>query len=220
MKAWQNAFRSWLANRKLLGVKSQYADFRVGFSENYSTDVGMFNEGVKWNAWIKDEEDPLMLTYNADSQQSIFRVWNENQIDAAQPHHPTESFGTWIDPNPSADMDELDFVTNQNSYYAQNEASETAQVAPFMVNFSAWFDNGTSDPADYGSATNVQKVEGPINAMCGLIGIYVDTVTVDDSESENQDIGIEVVLDVERWTSIWSALKPRRKSRKSSKRRK
>lgn len=206
MKAWQNAFSSWLANRKLLGVKSQFADFRVGFSQNYSTDVGIGNDGVKWNAWIKDEEDPLMFTHG-DPQQSIFGVWNANQVDANQPHTPSEGFGTWIDPNPAADFDDLDFVTNQNVYFNENEASEVAQVAPFMVNFSAWFDNASSDPADFGSATNVQKVEGPLNAMCGVIGVFVDTVTVDDSESENQDIGLEIVLDVERWTPISKALK-------------
>lgn len=222
MLAWRNAFKSWLANRKLLGVKYENADFRVGFADNYSTNVGAFNEGVKYNAWIKDEEDPLMLTCSDDIQRSIFGVWNEQQTRGTNPDpQPTESFGTWIDPNAGADFDELDFVAHQNSYFTDGAASETAQTAPFQVNFSAWFDNATSDPDDFGSATNAQVIQGPIKAMNGLIGVYVDTVTVDDSSSENQDIGIEVTLDIQKWDSIWSKLKSksRRKSRKSRRRR-
>lgn len=197
-------------------MKHRGADFRVGLSTDYSTDVGAFNDGVKYNAWINSASDPLMLT-NQDPENSLFRVWNSQIGSEPMPGTPNGGFGHWAQKDAASIMDQLDFVTNENEYFVQDEASEHAAVAPFMLNFSAWFDNGTSDPEDFGSATNAQTVEGPLRAMCGLVGVYIDTVTVDDSESENQDYGIEIVLDVERWSPISKMLsKPRRKSRRKS----
>jgi len=209
--AWRNAFTAWLNNRKALGVKSRGADFRVGLSNDYSTDVGAFGDGVKYNAWINADDDPLMLTHTT-TEQSIFATWNRNlALNQEGPTNPNGGFGHWAQKDADSLLDELDFVTNENSYYKEGEASEQAAVAPFMLNFSAWFDNASSDPADFGSASNAQQIQGPINAMCGLVGLYIDTTAIDDSETENQDFGIEVTLDVERWSPLIS--KPRRKSK-------
>tara|TARA_B100001250_G_C19778098_1_gene780540 strand:+ start:952 stop:1851 length:900 start_codon:yes stop_codon:yes gene_type:complete len=214
-KAWANGFGAWLNNRKALGIKSRGADFRVGLANGYKTDVGMFTDGVKYNAWINADDDPLMLTHNNDAQ-SLFATYNNN-LGAGQegPANPNGGFGHWAQKDADSLLDQLDFVQNEYEYYKEGEASPHAAAAPFMLNFSAWFDNSTSDPADFGSATNAQLVQGPLTAMCGLFGVYIDTVTVDDSETENQDYGIEVVLDIERWTPIMS--KPRRKKRKGRK---
>ena len=50
-------------------------------------------------------------------------------------------------------------------------------------------------------------------AMCGLVGILIDTQVPDDSELQTEDYGIQVTLDVERWTPIF----PKRKAKKSKK---
>jgi len=210
-KAWSNAFGAWLANRKALGIKSRGSDFRVGLANGYKTDVGWFTDGVKYNAWINADDDVLMLTHNTESQ-SIFGTWNRNlAINQEGPTNPNGGFGHWAQKDADSIADELDFVQNEESYYTEGLASPHAAVAPFMVNFSAWFDNASSDPADFGSATNVQDIQGPLVAMCGLVGVYVDTVTVDDSETENQDYGLEVTLDIESWSPIMG----RKKSKKS-----
>jgi len=56
--------------------------------------------------------------------------------------------------------------------------------------------------------------------MCGLVGVYVDTVAVDDSETENQDYGLEVTLDIESWKPIMGRSKTRARYAKKSKGRK
>jgi len=217
-KAWANGFTAWLNNRKALGIKSRGADFRVGLASDYKTDVGMFTDGVKYNAWINADDDPLMLT-NQNDAQSLFATWNRNlALNQEGPTNPNGGFGHWAQKDADAILDELDFVQNEEPYYKVGEASPHAAVAPFMLNFSVWFDNGTSDPADFGSATNAQKVDGPLTAMCGLFGVYVDTVTVDDSSTENQDYGIEITLDIEKWRPIMmqsKRMKSRGRRRKS-----
>lgn len=213
ISAWKNGFQAWLNNRRALGVKSRGADFRVGLADGYSTDVGAFGDGVKFNSWINADDDPLMLN-NANDHQSLFRTWNENVASQAllQPTNPNGGFGHWAQKDADALLDELDFVTNENYYYTEDQASTTSQRLPFMLNFSAWFDNGTSDPEDFGSVSNAEHIAGPHRVMCGVVGVYIDTVAVDDSESENQDYGIEISMDIEKWTPLL----PRR-SKKSKK---
>lgn len=212
-KAWSNAFKAWLANRSALGIKSKGADFRVGLSDGYKSDVGILTDGVKFNAWINADDDPLMLTNSAEAQ-SIFGTWNRNLAEGYDaPTNPNGGFGHWAQKDADSLGDELDFVQNEVAYYREDEASLHAAAAPFMVNFSAWFDNSTSDPADFGSATNVQTVDGPLTAMCGVIGVFVDTVAVDDSTTENQDYGLEVVLDIVKWSPIMKSKSKKRKSK-------
>ncbi len=210
--AWKNGFTAWLNNRKALGVKSRGADFRVGLSDGYSTDVGIFGDGVKFNAWINADDDPLMLN-SATISNSLFKTWNRNMtsVNLLDPENPNGGFGHWAQKDADAIADELDFITNENEYYTEGQASAVAARLPFQLNFSAWFDNGTSDPADFGSASNSEQLIGPHRVMCGLMGIYIDTVTVDDSESENQDYEIEVSMDIEKWTPFMG----RKKSKKS-----
>ena len=213
--AWRNGFEAWLTNRKSLGVKSRNADFRVGLSDGYSTDVGVWGDGVKFNAWINADDDPLMLNNSVDKQ-SLFRTWNEAVASQAliQPTNPTGGFGHWAQKDADSLLDQLDFVTNENEYFTEDQASTTSQRLPFMLNFSAWFDNATSDPADFGSVSNAEHIQGPIRSMCGLMGLYIDTVTVDDSETENQDYGIEVSMDIQSWKPLIPRRSPRKKGKK------
>jgi len=207
--AWKNAFETWLSNRQALGVRSRGADFRVGLLDDYSTDVGVSNDGVRYNAWINDEEEPLMLVSTTENQ-DIFGNWTENN-EITSPDGSNANFGHWAQKDSATLGDDLDFVTNQTAYYAVNEASKTAAVVSFMVNFSAWFDDAQADPSDFASATNAQTIRGPFDVMCGLVGVYVDTTTVDDSETQTQDWGLEITLDIESW----SPLMPKRKKRKA-----
>lgn len=215
-KAWHNAFSTWLTNRKALGVQQRNADFRVGFGDEYHTDIGIgFGDtGVKFNAWINADDDPLCLTHPT-LRQSIFGVWNRNVGQAnPDPGNPTDGFGHWAQKDADALLDELDFVAFEQPIFYQDYASEVAQSMPFMVNFSAWFDDAQSDPSDFGSATNAEHIDGPLRAMCGLVGLYVDTTTVDDTETQTQDWRIEVSMDITRWNTIL----PKRSGKKKSKR--
>jgi len=202
--AWLNARDAWRNNRRALGVKSRDADFRVGLHEGYSTDVGVWNDGVKFNAWINADAHPLMLTHGA-TPQSIFETWNVNMTDSTadiDPKDPNGGFGHWAQKDVDSLADTLDFVANQTKFYTRYQASPTMTHVPFQLNFSAWFDNGTSDPPDFGSASNAEHIVSGLNVMCGVVGLYIDTTTVDDSETENQDYGVEVSLEIERWSPI------------------
>lgn len=200
--AWKNAFETWLSNRQDLGIKSRGADFRVGLIDGYSTDVGIFGDGVKYNAWINAPTDPLMLS-SATEEQDIFGNWSAN-FGISQPDSTHANFGHWAQKDAETIVAELDFVTNESAYYTLGEASIEAATLPFMANFSAWFDDAQADPSDFASATNAQHIAGPITPMCGLLGVYIDSTTVDDSETQTQDWGLEISIDVESWSPLIS----------------
>ena len=48
--------------------------------------------------------------------------------------------------------------------------------------------------------------------MCGLLGVYIDTTTIDDSLGQTADWGIEVSVEVESWTPI---MKKSRRTKRS-----
>lgn len=208
-EAWKSAKTTWVSNRKALGQKTRGQDFRVGFSDGYATNVGIFPSGVVMNAWINSASEPLMLS-NTQDNQDIFGNWTENHS-ISSPDIVTANFGHWAQKDAASILDELDFVTNEEYYYVLNNASKAAQNVPFQLNFSAWFDDAQSDPSDFASATSASRRPGPFDVMCGLIGIYIDTTTVDDSELQTQEWGIEVIVDVEEWSPI----QKRRKSLKN-----
>lgn len=205
--AWRVARDTWVANRKALGVTGRGQAFRVGFGDDYSTDTGAFTDGVKFNAWINSADDPLML-YAASTDQDIFGNYSQNR-QILSPDPTQYSFGHWAQKDADTLLEELDFTTHEDQYYYVGRASPTAQTVPFMVNFSSWFDDSQADPSDFGSATNAQHCRGPLDVMCGLLAVYVDTTAVDDSESQTQDWGLEIIVDVESWSPI-----DRRRSKK------
>ena len=198
--AWHSAFQTWLLNRKALGLKSRNADFRVGFADDYHAHGAGGSAGVLYQAWIRDEEEPLQLTSGTDTS-SIFGVWTSN-FEQVQPDSSNASFGHWQMKSVETATDEIDFRANESHYFNEGEASDIASSIPFMVNFSSWFDDANSDPSDFGSTTNAEYVPGPFHVMCGLIGVYVDTTTVDDTETGTQEWGLEVTVDVESWSPI------------------
>lgn len=216
-EAWKEAFRTVQRNRKLLGTRNDKSilegyDFRVGLHPDYSTDVGAWGEGVKYNAWVNSDAEPLHLS--GGSPQGIFDVWNSQIMQANSPVNPGEGFGTWIATNSGALGDELDFVTNENGYYVPDTASIDYNWAPFQVAFSSIYDSAGDAQDSIGTVTNTDVLTGPIHTMCGLIGINVDTTGSDDTISQTQDYGLQVVVDIESWTPIFKRKKNARRKRK------
>lgn len=220
-KAWFHAFKAVQANRRLLGnvVSNKHSsyDFRIGLAPGYSTDVGIWGEGVKFNAWIKSDADSLLLA--GDPQNGIMDVYN-NQLDAGmalvRPHNPDDGFGTWIDKNLAAAGDQLDFVNNEEEFFTPGTAGVDFDNAPFSVAFSSVYDSFGDAQDSLGTVTNPSVAEGPLNSLCGLIGVHIDTTGSDDSSSQTQDYGLEVIIDVESWSPI---MKSKSKNKKTSRRR-
>ena len=205
-KAWKVAKNMVALNRRQLGIQgSRDYDFRVGFSTGYSTDVGIFGEGVKHNAWVNADDDPLLLA-SASSNQGIFKNWNDNHTSQNMPVNPTGGFGHWAQKDADALLDELDFVTNENPIYSRYKASETAQRAPFAVSFSNVIASSIGVSGDIAD-TQGARTEGPLSVMCGLLGIRIDTTLVDDTAAQSQDWRLAVSVDVESWSPIKASVK-------------
>ena len=216
-KAWWNAFKAVQVNRRLVGntnnSRNSGYDFRIGLAPDYSTDVGIWNEGVKFNAWIENDAHSLLLAGSAT--QGIMEVYNGQLNSQALPHNPDAGFGTWIDKNVAASIDELDFVNNENPYYVQGAASPDFDYAPFSVAFSSTYDSAFDAVDSLGTVTNPSVADGPMVAMCGLLGVHIDTTGSDDSLSQTQDYGLEIIIDVESWKPLSGGKKRgRRKSKK------
>jgi len=202
--AWHQALKTWKQARQKMGISQRGVDFRVGLHDGYGEAGAGSKLGVYQQCWIKDEEKPLQLTASDDEDRDIFGIWSENHAIATPNPSAVRNFGTAFARNADADDDFLDFVTNSLAYYNEEAASKEACVAPFMLNFSGWHDNADADPEDFSSATNAAIIPGPMHVMCGLIGVYVDTTIVDDSETPGgtQDWGLELHVDVESWSPI------------------
>lgn len=210
-KAWKKALDAWNTNRKQLGSTKRGADFRVGLANGYQSAGTPLSDGVIYNAWINSASEPLMLTASSDDQ-DIFGNYTDNvgvpMPQSGDPKH----FGHWADKDLDSTLDHLDFQVNDNgTYYVQGAASNEGSTIPFMVGFGAWADASmlSTMPSDVANVSSPSRSDGPFDVMCGLIGVYVDTTTVDDSETQTQDWGIEISVDIESWTPI--VKKPKRK---------
>lgn len=216
-KAWKNAFKTVQANRRLVGNATSMRrggyDFRVGLAPGYSTDTGFNSTGVKFNAWVSNDTSSLILA--GDEADGIFNVWNEQINSQNLPHNPTDGFGTWIAKNVGATLDQLDFVNNENEFFQSGAASTTFDYAPFSAAFSSVYDSAYDAQDSLGSVTTPSMTEGPIMAMCGVVGVNIDTTGSDDSMTQTQDYGLEITIDVESWSPISGSKKRgRRKSKK------
>lgn len=208
--AWREAFKTVQANRKLLGLQGRRKsyDFRVGLAPGYNTDVGVGNDGVKFNAWVADQDEPLHLA--GHGTQGIFDVYNTGLPGDPQPQDDNEvGFDTWIQKELSSIGEDVDFVTNEEvailgttrGYYIEGAASTEFERAPFMLSFQSRY--GPGGP-DNGAVTNPSQAED-IQCMCGVIGVFIDTTTVDDSIFQGQDYSMEITVDVESWSPIGSS---------------
>lgn len=204
-EAWRNAYQTVQQNRRALGIrtgsKDDY-DFRVGYLADYSTDVGAWGEGVKFNAWVNADDDPLCLDHTT-VKNSVFGVYNRQHQTSAHPANQDGGFGHWAQKDADAIADELDFITNETEYFSPELASAVASKIPFQVAFSNVFDNSVVGIfRDHGGTTSAQHCLGPYDVMCGLLGVQIDTTTVDDSETQTQDWRIQISVDIESWSLI------------------
>lgn len=213
LKAWKVAFAATQAQRKMLGnTHSEGYDFRVGFGPGYSTDVGAFGTGVKYNAWLNSSGDPLLLSSPGDTDQDIFGNWNANLDTSELPKNPHGGFGHWAQKDAAALLDELDFVTHEDGFYIDGAASLAAQTLGWQLSFTSLYESAIGATEAANSVTNASRMELDAPIMLGLIGIYIDTTTIDDELVQTQDWRVEISVDVEKWSPIF---KGRKKSRRS-----
>lgn len=208
-RAWTSAFKSVQNLRKLLGVKQDNYDFRVGLNEDYGT--------VPFNAWINEEQDPLSLARTDDSMlnnvhhMGIFNVYNEGKTGSRfltidEPADSTNGFGTPFMTAGLTDED-IDFQTDEDHYFVEGWAHESTESLPFQLQFTSIIGSSGLTGID-GDAFAVTPslhidLQSPIPVMCGLLGVHIDTTLVDDHENPlNMETTLELTLDVERWSPI------------------
>lgn len=206
-RAWASALRAVQLHRRLLGVKQDNYDFRVGLNEDYGT--------VPFNAWINEEQDPLSLARTDDSMlnnthhMGIFNVYNEGKtgsrfVTVDEPASSTNGFGTPFVTAGLTDED-IDFVTDEDQYFVEGWAHETTESLPFQLQFTSIIDSGVGVDGDAFAVTPSLHIQmdSPIPVMCGLVGVHVDTTLVDDHENPlNMEATLELTIDVERWSPI------------------
>ena len=217
-EAWKNAFQSTMDARKRIGFKTatDNYDFRIGFAEGYSTDVGIGNAGVKMNAWLDSATKELMMTHSND-EQNIFGVYNSMMAHVELPGQLSYSgFGSPYQKDAGAALDVLDFVCNDaDPFFVTDQASTEAQTAPFMVSFTSLYESAAGATEDANSVTISDSTGYLGDTMCGLIGVYVDTTTIDDDTPQTQDWALNVSIDVQSWSPI---LKRKRRRSKRGRR--
>ncbi len=209
-KAWRNGFSAVQRLRRQHGLKESGYDFRVALYEISGWDQ------VDYQAWVKGENDLLVLGNNpSDPERSLFNVHNSALDTVTSPRDTgTSGFGTPYD-TPGILPQDVDFHENDNGYFTPGRADIDLQEVGFQVAAAGSFDDFGSG-GDYAGWTNAQQINGPIWAMCGLLGVEVDTTIPDDSETQTQDSEIHLYVDVESWTPIVK----KKKGRKSRGRRK
>ena len=222
-KAWRSAFKATQVARRGQGavMTTPNYDFRVGFMDGYESNNGVNNQdGVKWNAWLNADDEPLML-HSSYENQSIFQVYNTYALvglDEA-PRRPgallSHGFGSPFQKDADAILDPLDYTTaDHDGYFLPGAASFDASSQNFQMSFTSLFESNIGATEAANSVSGPATLEGPIDCMCGLLAIHVDTTTVDDSAAQSQDWGVRISVDVESWTPIVSRKSRRRKGRK------
>ena len=201
--AWIYAFNQCQKARKAHGTPMSNYDFRVGLHTDYPE--------VFRQAWVQADQNPLYLAGGVAGQNSIFKTWNANADKKLTIQQPQEmlNFGTpvaFTDTSSSADRD---FVINDTAYFKQNNASEQAGNLAFMASFMNRIeDNQTSDTAA-SAGTTAHSYYAPIHAMCGLIGVKLESSAI-DATIANDDVTLDISFDVESWSPI---KKPKRRKR-------
>ena len=88
-------------------------------------------------------------------------------------------------------------------------ADQTMDSIPYSVAHAGAFDNLGTD--DFGAVTNAENIIVDSMVMCGLVGVTIDTQIPDDSELQTEDYGIQVTLDIEKWSPIFSRKNQKKK---------
>lgn len=210
--AWKSAFRAVQNLRKSHGLKSKNYDFRVGLESSFGEVVNQ--------AWVRSESDELYLGGIDDDRNAIFAVHNA-QLDNTNYSPPDErmnGFGTPYDV-PGLTEGDLDFkegLYGDSPYFIEGAADLTMESIPYSVAHAGSWDNWdlTGGINDHVGVTNAENIDVNAMVMCGLIGVTIDTQVPDDSESQTEDYGIQVTIDVEKWTPIFQKRKSKKKKGK------
>lgn len=200
-KAWKNAFSAVQRLRRMVGLKEKNYDFRVGL-------VSSFGD-VLQQAWIRSEDD--VLTLGDSGQNGIFDVHNAQIDESLLPKDPNlNGFGFPFDVA-GLGVGDADFKEGlgDGGYFKEGQASATMESIPFMAAMAGSWDNAGED--DFVGATNAEHIPLDDNVMCGLIGVMLDTTVPDDTELQIEDVGLEITLDIESWSSL---LPKRRRKKK------
>lgn len=202
--AWKNAFTACQGLRRDMGQTSAFYDFRVGLHDSFPEVINQ--------AWINAEGEPLFLSAPNMTPQGCYQVANES-LQPAQPNvNPAGGFGT---PYISGTEDStFDFIDNEQVYFQPGGANTTPDRSPFMLSFST-HDN----PASQDNAVTPISETGYIGQVqCGLLGVEIDTVGIDDG-AVTHDTTVEVTVDVVSWRPMMGAKRASKakKSRRRSK---
>lgn len=206
--AWEAAFRAVQSHRRLLGIRQDHYDFRVGLNEDYPL--------VPFNAWINEEQDPLRLAMTDDSllnnthHMGVFNVHNEGLTGSRflEPNEPVSTGNGFGTPFMTASMtdEEVDFVTEEEPYFVEDWASESTESLPFQLSFSSVLGSAIGvdgDISDVSPSLHLDLTQSPVPVMCGLLGVHVDTTTIDDALTALEpEATLEVTIDVQRWSPI------------------
>jgi len=214
-KAWKTAKSSVMSHRKTMGLKTTRGnyDFRVGLFKGWgsTTDTGILLSGVQHNAWINSSSDYLVLNGGGDTDVDIFGNHNANLNTSPGLTNPTGGFGHWAMKDAASIADELDFMRNEHTFFTPGEAALFTSSLPFQVSFTSVFASGIGASEAANSVTTSDRASGPLYVMCGLLGVKIDTTTVDDSAAQVADWTLEISVDVESWSPLQK--KSRRKKR-------
>lgn len=204
--AWKKAFRATQHQRKLIGISEKAYDFRVGLHSAYPE--------VPQQAWIRGQDESLVLGSGSTDRNGIFAVHNAGLVDDTLPEDSEmNGFGTPYDVAAVILAEgDLDFKegTGDAGFYTPGTASQLAAVLPFQVAASGVYDSSNQEVSTW---TTAQVEECNATAMCGLVGIVIDTTMPDDTVAQTQDVGVEITLDIESWSSLF----PKKKKSRSKK---
>lgn len=195
--AWINAFKAVQNMRRLTGLKEKNYDFRVGLHDDYGK--------VMQQAWIRSDSNELNLV--GGGQNGIFDVHNEQLNKASQPEDPDlNGFGFPFD-FPGIGDGDADFKDGlgDNGFFIEGQASTQLESLGLTAGF-AGVSHTTSSLVNDALGTSITPTdtqECDITAMCGLVGIIIDTTIPDDSTAQVEDTGVEITLDIESWSSLF-----------------
>ncbi len=204
--AYRSAFKATAQMMKMQGIKmsdNKMYDFRVGFSDQ---------TGVVANNATLDGNFGLILNSAASPNRSVFGVHNQGVVPTYQ-GTTTSLFSEGFDTLLASGGSATDFVLNETVPFTGSAltAETEFEYIPFTM---SWSPNSTDiavefewrpDPALY------------LAVMCGLFECRYNQVELDGTS----DIKINWAVTVSGWSSIMSdgkKKKPKRRSRKSSRR--
>lgn len=242
IKAVKNAYSSVMQHRKTQGIRSQGYDFRLGFHPYFGEvdqqaniigdakplymvvpESGSITNVINHITAASGDASVLsaILSAGGYDDQGVFRVWNEYMSQNQLPKASGDGFGSpYQSLLDTAGLTSADFVSNENSFFRSNEASQKEQSVPFQLAYTHVTGSQLGVDGEENTTTGINSISGhkPLSVMNGLLGIVVDTTGVNDHTLSallgTQDTMVEFSIEVLGSTSY---MNKRRRSRRRSK---